>query len=56
MGEAGRALVAQRHDIARETRDLADLFREHLALERPVQATRPTLVNPQAESAESAGG
>jgi glycosyltransferase involved in cell wall biosynthesis len=56
MGEAGRALVAQRHDIARETRDLADLFREHLALERPVQATRPTLVNPQAKSAESAGG
>ncbi len=56
MGQAGRAIVLQRHDIARETRVLADLFRGHLLPERSERTARHPLVDAQPNSAGSAGG
>jgi len=55
MGRAGRALVMQRHDIARETRGLAALFSAHLAVGRSEQTAHAAL-EPQANSAERAHG
>jgi colanic acid/amylovoran biosynthesis glycosyltransferase len=56
MGQACRTAVLQRHDIARETRDLADLFRGHLAPDKAKQAARPARVAPQANPVGPAGG